>query len=103
MRAAKHVPLRDARGLLRQLVALGQPQHLAVAALGHTGGDHDGAGRHRASGATLELGGVEEDVGEGDVRERALPEGVELGADAGSLLTTPGDVIEVVWGRSPHS
>ena len=67
----------------------GEPQDLALAVAGHPCGDDDGLGHHRRSLVGLDVGGVEEDVGERDMVEAALPEvrhdRIEFAADAGDL------------------
>ena len=51
-------------------VADRQAQYVALASDGHAHGDHDNPRRHGAADAALEVGGVEEHVGERDVRQR---------------------------------
>jgi hypothetical protein len=53
-------------------VADGQAEHLAVAVGPHAGGDHDRLGDDRRSLVGLDVGRVEEDIGEADVVERPL-------------------------------
>ena len=64
-------------------------EHLAVAGRGDPGGDDHRPGHDPAADAALDVGGVEEHVGELDVVERPVAERlevpVELGADAGDL------------------
>ena len=64
-------------------------QHFAVTAGGDAGRDHDRAGHDPAVDAALDVGGVDEHVGELDVVEAAVAErlevAVELAADAGHL------------------
>ena len=52
----------------------GQPEHLAITLGGHAGGDDDGLGHDRGTVVGLDVGGVEEDVGERDVTEGAVAE-----------------------------
>jgi hypothetical protein len=70
-------------------VAHVEPEDLALAARGHPRGHDDGLGDDRRPVVGLDVGGVEEEVGEGDVVEGPLPEAadhaVELAADAGHL------------------
>jgi len=75
---------RPERSLLA--VAHGQAQHLSVAVPTHAGGDDDGLGHHVGAVVGFDVGGVEEDVRELDVGQRAIPKAghdvVELAADA---------------------
>jgi len=70
-------------------VADGDSQHLAVPVGGDAGGDHHRSRHDTPVDASLDAGGVGEHVGELDVVQRPVPEGVEvpveLGADAGHL------------------
>ncbi len=87
-------------------VAHGQAQHLPGAIGGHPGGHHDGLGHHPSSFVGLDVGGVEEDVGELDVVQATLAEllhgTVEVGADPTHLaLGHPGVDAERPRGGPP--
>ncbi len=74
---------------LSSLSAHGQAQDLTVAVGRHAGGHDDGLGHHPGAVVGLDVGGIDEDVGELDVVQPPLPEladsTVELGADAADL------------------
>jgi hypothetical protein len=55
-----------------------QAQHLSAAVGGHAGGDHDRAAHHPAVHAGLEVGGVQEQVREAGVGQRARAERGDL-------------------------
>jgi hypothetical protein len=66
-----------------------QAEDFPAAVGGDPGGDHDRAADHPPIDAGLEVGGVQEQVREGGMRQRARAEGrhltVQLGADAADL------------------
>ena len=81
-------------------VAQGESQDLAVAVEADPGRDHDGPRDHSPAHAGLDVGGVEEDVGEGAVGEAA---GAELLESLVHLRADPRDLALGEPGLDPQS
>ena len=67
-------------------------EDLAVAGGGDTGGDHDRPGHDPTADAALDVGGVDEHVGELDMVERAGAERLEVVVELARRSVTPRDL-----------